>query len=66
MKYAMKMVLIPEAEYRKLLPEGGIKAKISKIVSLLRNCHNCLAATYEPRNHSHRYNRQNLQTSYSS
>ena len=27
----MKMVLIPKAEYRKLLPEGGIKAKISKI-----------------------------------
>ena len=37
MKYAMKMVLISEAEYRKLLPEGGIKAKISKIVSGKRN-----------------------------
>ena len=37
MKYATKMVLIPEAEYRKLLPEGGIKAKISKIVSGKRN-----------------------------
>ena len=29
----MKMMLIPEAEYRKILPDGGIKAKISKIVS---------------------------------
>ena len=37
MKNAIKMVLIPEAEYRKLLPEGGIKAKISKIVSGKRN-----------------------------
>ena len=37
MKHAMKMVLIPEAEYRKLLPEDGIKAKISKIVSGKRN-----------------------------
>ena len=32
MKYDIKRVLIPEAEYRKLLPEGGFKAKISKIV----------------------------------
>ena len=31
------MVLIPEAEYRQLLPEGGINAKISKIVSGKRN-----------------------------
>ena len=36
----MKIVLIPEAEYRKLLPEGGIKATISKIVSRKRN-HEC-------------------------
>ena len=33
----MKRVLILEAEYRKLLPEGGIKAKIGKIVSGKRN-----------------------------
>ena len=30
-------MLIPKAEYRKLLSEGGIKAKISKIVSGKRN-----------------------------
>ena len=33
MKYAMKMVLIPESEYRRLKPEGGMKDKVDKILS---------------------------------
>ena len=33
MKYAMKMVLIPESEYRRLKPEGGMKEKVHKILS---------------------------------
>ena len=37
MKYAMKMVLIPESEYRRLLPQGGIKDKMNKLLSGKRN-----------------------------
>ncbi len=37
MKYVMKMVLIPESEYKRLLPEGGIKQKVNKILSGKRN-----------------------------
>ena len=29
----MKMVLIPESEYRRLKPEGGIKDKLDKILT---------------------------------
>ena len=32
MKYTMKMVLIPETEYRRLLPEGGVRDKVNKIL----------------------------------
>jgi hypothetical protein len=37
MKYAMKMVLIPESEYRRLLPQGTIKNKMNKLLSGKRN-----------------------------
>ena len=33
MRHAMKMVLIPESEYRRLKPEGGIKDKMNKLLS---------------------------------
>ncbi len=32
MKYAMKMVLIPESEYRRLKPEEGVRDKVNKIL----------------------------------
>ena len=32
MKYAMKMVLIPESEYRRLKPEEGVKGKVVKLL----------------------------------
>ena len=39
MKHAMKMVLIPESEYRRLKPEGGIKDKMNKLQMPYSNAH---------------------------
>ena len=33
MKYAMKMVLIPESEYRRLKPEGGVKDEMNQLLN---------------------------------